>query len=163
VDNLDPVSRRDGTRVASVLDVAQYILKVHGPMTATKLQKLCYYAQAWHLVWDEEPLFTERIEAWANGPVSPCLYAEHRLQYMVNSVPGGDPSALELTEVETIDMVLAFYGPRSGAELSELTHRERPWRDARRDLPPGARGSNVITHTAMAEFYEDLLGTSADE
>lgn len=43
--------------MANVLDVAAYVLAKRGPMTAMKLQKLVYYSQAWHLVWDEEPLF----------------------------------------------------------------------------------------------------------
>jgi uncharacterized phage-associated protein len=55
--------------MANVRDVAQYILEQQGQMTTWKLQKLVYYAQAWSLVWDERPLFDDRIEAWANGPV----------------------------------------------------------------------------------------------
>jgi len=131
-------------------------------MTATKLQKLCYYSQAWHLVWDETPLFPERIQAWANGPVAPALYRLHRLQYTVDHVEGGDVDTLAPNETETIDVVLDFYGDMSGAELSELTHREAPWRDARGDTPPGARSEEPITHESMAEYYEGLLGTSAD-
>ena len=53
----------------SVFDVAAYILDKLGPISTIKLQKLVYYCQAWSLVWDEEPLFSERIEAWVNGPV----------------------------------------------------------------------------------------------
>ena len=66
--------------MATVGDVARYILERLAPdrfgdrVTAWKLQKLVYYAQAWSLVWDEVPLFPERIEAWANGPVCPTLY-----------------------------------------------------------------------------------------
>lgn len=148
--------------MASVLDVAEYILQKHGSMTATKLQKLCYYAQAWHLVWEERPLFSDRIEAWANGPVSPTLYQRHRLQYMVDHVDGGDASTLDPTEAESVDMVLEFYGERSGADLSELTHREAPWLEARGNTPPGTRSTETITQAAMAEYYEGLLGTSAD-
>ncbi|HJQ01145.1 MAG TPA: type II toxin-antitoxin system antitoxin SocA domain-containing protein [Jatrophihabitans sp.] len=148
--------------MATVLDVAEYILRQHGPMTATKLQKLCYYSQAWHLVWEERPLFADRIEAWANGPVSPKLYQRHRLEYMVDHVDGGNPDALDPAEAESVDVVLQFYGDRSGAELSELTHREAPWRDARGDTPPGARSTATITPAAMVEYYEGLLGTSAD-
>ena len=81
---------------------------------------------------------------------------------MVESV-GGEPTELTEPEAETVDMVLEFYGSKSGAELSELTHRESPWRDARGDLPPGARSGTEITIAAMAEYYEGLLGTSADE
>ena len=49
--------------MASVLDVAAYILKRVGPITATKLQKLVYYSQAWHLVWEDEPLFGAALES----------------------------------------------------------------------------------------------------
>jgi len=49
----------------SVHDVAAYILKKQGEMSAMKLQKLVYYSQAWSLVWDEKPLFRAQIEAWA--------------------------------------------------------------------------------------------------
>lgn len=55
--------------MATVFDVAQYILERLGQTTAIKLEKLVYYAQAWHLVWEDTPLFASRIEAWANGSV----------------------------------------------------------------------------------------------
>ena len=71
--------------MATVHDVAAAILEREGPMTAMKLQKLVYYCQAWHLVWDEEPLFPERIEAWANGPVVHALYDKHRGSFTVSS------------------------------------------------------------------------------
>jgi uncharacterized phage-associated protein len=107
-------------------------------------------------------LFNEYIEAWANGPVCPVLYRAHRLQYMVDLIPG-DPSRLDTSERSSVDLVLDFYGDRSGAELSDLTHREAPWRDARGDTPPGAYSNVTITHAAIAEYYEGLLGTSADQ
>lgn len=40
----------------SVFDVATYILQKRGDMSCMKLQKLCYYAQAWSLVWDTTKL-----------------------------------------------------------------------------------------------------------
>jgi uncharacterized phage-associated protein len=64
--------------VCRVVDIAEYILEQLGEITTMKLHKLLYYCQAWHLVWDEEPLFEARIEAWANGPVAPEIYELHR-------------------------------------------------------------------------------------
>lgn len=62
-----------------VNNVARYILeRKGGHMSTMKLQKLVYYTQAWSLVWDEKPLFDSRIEAWANGPIIPDLYDQHR-------------------------------------------------------------------------------------
>lgn len=37
--------------MATVFDTAKYILEKRGAMSTMKLQKLCYYAQAWSLVW----------------------------------------------------------------------------------------------------------------
>ena len=50
--------------MADVYDVAAYILKQRGPLTAMKLQKLVYYSQAWSIVWDDDAVFSEEIEAW---------------------------------------------------------------------------------------------------
>ncbi len=65
-----------------VHDVARYILEwfdSKGEQISTwKLQKLVYYCQAWSLVWDDNILFPEEIQAWTDGPVCPALYAMHR-------------------------------------------------------------------------------------
>jgi len=42
--------------------------------------------------------------------------------------------------------------------LSTLSHSEGPWQDARRGIPEGERGTCVITHASMAEFYSELVG-----
>ncbi|MFY1653386.1 Panacea domain-containing protein [Solwaraspora sp. WMMB762] len=127
-----------------------------------KLQKLCYYAQAWHLVWEDRPLFDNEIQAWANGPVVPDLYLHHRgrLQVAPGELPG-HADALTAGERESIDVVLEFYGELTAHQLSELTHREAPWRDARSNagLAPMERGTARITHAAMFEYYDGLTST----
>ncbi len=120
-----------------------------------KLEKLAFYSQAWSLVWDEEPLFDEQIEAWVNGPVVPELYAGHRGLFKVATWKG-DPNALTSSEKDTVDAVIAFYGKRSSMELSQMTHQEEPWIKARKGLSPTERGNRVITHASMAEYYGGL-------
>lgn len=145
--------------MATAHDVAAYILKKVGRVTTMKLQKLAYYSQAWSLVWDDRPMFSDRIEAWVNGPVLPNLYAVHRGLFDIKVWPKGDPKRLNKTQRETVNAVLKFYGDKSSQWLSELTHSEQPWRDARRGLAPGDRGGNEITHAAMAEYYSGLPRT----
>jgi uncharacterized phage-associated protein len=143
--------------MATVFDVAEYILQKEGAMPGMKLQKLVYYAQAWSLVWDERAIFKSRIQAWANGPVVPELYKFHRREFEVR--PGhfeqGNPKKLTQDERETVDAVLRFYGDKSSQWLSDLTHREAPWRDARIEagLAPGERGDALITKASLAEYY----------
>ena len=142
----------------SVHDVAAYILDRKGSMSAMKLQKLVYYSQAWSLVWDEEPLFPQKVQAWANGPVVGELYEAHRGLFKISSVElvTGDPKKLTKEQKKTIDSVLRFYGDKGSQWLSDLTHLERPWMEARKGLAPGDRGNNEITHSAMAEYYGSL-------
>jgi len=52
--------------------------------------------------------------------------------------------------------VLKFYGDRTAQWLSDLTHRERPWKEARKGLAPGERGNREITHQAMAGYYSSI-------
>lgn len=143
--------------MASAHDVARYILKQRGEMSAIKLQKLVYYSQAWHLVWEDEPLFNERIEAWSNGPVVPDLYRVHRGNFSVRSWPKGHVTNLTKGQRGSVDAVLKHYGPKSAFWLSELTHKEAPWREARKGLQPGTRSQREITPEAMAEYYGSLI------
>lgn len=149
------VKGRGHSRAVSAHDVAAYILRERGEMPAMKLQKLVYYAQAWSLVWDEKPLFAEEIQAWANGPVIPALYDRHRGQFTVKEWDG-NPDALNDIERETVQKVLEFYGDKSTQWLTDLTHNEQPWMEARKGLPPGVRGNHPITHASMAEYYSSL-------
>lgn len=142
--------------MANVLDVAAYILDKAGTMTAMKLQKLTYYSQAWHLVWEERPLFPERVQAWANGPVIYELYQAHRGQFTVGSVDGGNAANLVSDEETSIDAVLDAYLHLSAQQLSELTHKEDPWKNARRNLPDGRRSTVEITPAMMFEYYHGL-------
>lgn len=145
--------------MASVHDVAAYILQKQGEMSAMKLQKLVYYSQAWHLVWEDEPLFPEKLRAWANGPVVRELYDVHKGMFKVS--PGqwrtGDADRLTDTEKRSIDSVLDFYGDKPAHWLSELTHSEAPWREARNGLAPGQRGDSEIPTASMAEYYGSLV------
>jgi uncharacterized phage-associated protein len=142
--------------MATVHDVAAYILQTHGQMTAMKLQKLVYYSQAWSLVWDEKPLFPEEIEAWANGPVVRELYDRHRGMFIVKKWDG-NPDAISQEGQETVLAVVGFYGKLSSHELSDLTHKEDPWKNARLGVAPNQRGDEVITHAAMMEYYSSLV------
>lgn len=55
--------------------------------------------------------------------------------------------------------MLDFYGDKTAQWLSELTHQEEPWHRAREraGLRLGERGSEEITHEAMANYYSSLL------
>lgn len=126
-----------------------------------KLQKLCYYAQAWHYTLYSQPLFQEKIKAWAHGPVIPDLY--HRFKHLRWSCI--DPSDIRTDPYEDFHSeTLAFlqsvwerYSPLSGRELEDLTHSEDPWRLAYGDRPAGDKCDVEITLDSMRAFYGKQL------
>ena len=141
----------------SVVDVATYILERTGTMTTMKLQKLAFYAQVQHLVTTGVPLFPENFQAWRGGPVVPELYALHRGKFLIRpgELEGGDASALTDPERVLVDSVCAAMGDMTGAELSERTHLESPWLDAREGLAPIDPSDTVITQEAMRAYYRE--------
>lgn len=145
--------------MVNVFDVVKFILGQRHQTTAMKLQKLVYYCQAWSLVWDEQPLFRERIEAWVSGPVIPELYKWHKGRYEITDadINCRDTTKLSKDQIETISAVLDYYGGKSPQWLSDLTHMEDPWRKAREGLPNGQRGRREITLASMEEYYSSLM------
>jgi uncharacterized phage-associated protein len=123
------------------------------PITNLKLQKLLYYAQAWHLALFSEPLFDEPIEAWVHGPVVPSIfrrYKECRWNHLprVEWVSAQTPAVKDhLTEVWRV------YGKFDAFGLEKLTHSETPWQMARAGLPSDAPSHSIISHASMREYY----------
>ena len=138
----------------TVHDVAAYALSKQGEMSAMKFQKLVYSSRAWSLIRD--PRFKAKIEAWANGPVVREACEKHRGQFLVKAWPDGDPAKIKGAAKKAVDSVLSFYVDKSGQWLSELTHKEDPWRQARSGLSDEDRSSREITHAAMVESYGGL-------
>ncbi|MBU0558788.1 MAG: DUF4065 domain-containing protein [Bacteroidetes bacterium] len=125
-------------------------------MTTMKLHKLLYYAQAWSLVWDEQALFPEEIQAWANGPVIKELFQFHRGQFTIDSVTIGNPKILSEKQKETVDAVLDYYGDKTSQWLIQLTHLEEPWKQAREGLCISERSDRIISLDSMANYYSAL-------
>jgi uncharacterized phage-associated protein len=143
----------------SVVDVAAYILEKQpkkNPVTAWKLQKLVYYCQAWSLVWDEQPLFKEKILAWANGPVVKELYEQHKGLFYIKALPKGKSEHLSNNQKDSINQVLKVYGDKTAQWLSDLTHMEDPWIEARKGLKSGERGAEEIKLSTMHEYYSGI-------
>lgn len=144
--------------MANVFDVAKYILQQKGRMSTWKLQKLCYYAQAWELAWVETPLFDEDFQAWTNGPVCPELFHEHQGKFMIdqNDITRGNPDNLTEEQKHDIDIVIRDYGDMDPYDLRELSHQEDPWKNAREGTPDMAHSTALITKSSMGEYYGGL-------
>lgn len=144
--------------MATVFDTAKYILEKCGTISTWKLQKLCYYSQAWALAWTDKPLFKEDFEAWRNGPVCRELFYKHKGMFDVNAslLPDADSNNLTADEKDTINVVLDSYGSKEPYELRSMTHNEQPWKAMRAGLGDFDMCNKVITKEAMGDYYGSL-------
>lgn len=146
----------------TVFDVANFFLKVvdresGSSITHLKLQKLVFYAQAWHLVFTGTPLFNSKFEAWVHGPVCPELYAKYRETGFENlPEPENRLYNFSPNEMETLDAVWECYGDYDGKYLEELTHQELPWQEARKGYAPGDHCTNEISLKTMKDYYTKI-------
>ncbi|RFS20461.1 DUF4065 domain-containing protein [Chitinophaga silvatica] len=124
-----------------------------------KLQKLVYYAQAWHLTKFNKPLFDEPIEAWVHGPVVPSLFYRFKdtcREGIINSLEVSDVTDFPFATNQLLEEVYFVYGEHSAGYLEKLTHSEPPWIEARRGLQIYEKNDTKITHEAMIEYYSSL-------
>lgn len=92
-----------------------------------------------------------------DGPVVPDLYQEHKGKFTVSIDDfNGDVSNLSSDNISTIDEVLKAYSDKNAQWLSDLTHMEDPWLNARKGLLGSQRGNNEITLDSMGEYYSSL-------
>ncbi len=144
----------------TVFDIALAFLNIE-PMSNKKLQKLCYYAQAWYLALNNEPLFNERFEAWIHGPVCPDLYHNYKHNgYRI--IRTNETTSEEMRKdpylMDFINNIYAMYGDMTGDELEALTHKELPWINARRGLQDWESSNNEVSMHDMMNYYKEIQG-----
>lgn len=144
----------------TIFDVAEYFIDKsadENPMTPLKLQKLCYYAQAWSLVWEKEPLFREDFAAWIHGPANYELFKKYQGQrYIDSSKNKFNSNKFSSEQLETLDVVWDTYGKYTGDYLEQLTHEEDPWIITRGKLSPGDNCTKIITKELIQTYYTEV-------
>ena len=139
------------------VDVAKYFLATRDatrddPITPLKIQKLLYYAQGFFLAMQNgQPLFSEDIKAWKQGPVVRDVYEKYR-RYRSNPIDSPDdldPSEFPPEVREILDAVSDLYGRCSAARLSEMTHDEPPWMNTQLN--------GKIRHELLVSYFGELV------
>lgn len=125
-----------------------------------KLQKLLYYAQAWNLVFNKNPLFQNNIEAWIHGPAIPEVYQFFKnFDFTDQSIKfeEGDFNTFTADEKKVLNDIWAVYGKYDGPYLETLTHSELPWQEARSGVESSTPSQNVISTERMQQYYGERL------
>jgi uncharacterized phage-associated protein len=143
--------------VRTANDIAEWFVRysadeLGAPVDPMSLEKLTYYAQAFHLVLKDEPLFRDEIQAWKLGPVIPSVYKRY-------AGYGSDPIVLPIedavassgSEIETfLAEVVGFFCRHTSINLSRATYLENPWIDA------SESSDNTISQSSLKTFYRAL-------
>ena len=142
--------------MASINNVARHILGCFDfqMLTTMKLQKLTFYSQAYALATTGRPLFHDDFYAWRAGPVASELFKLHRGKFFISmdEIPDSGEALCD-EEKELVQKVCDNLGKCTGKELSERIHAESPWAEARGDLDPSERSSQIISKAEIARYY----------
>lgn len=140
----------------SIFDVANWFLSKEA-MTQKKLQKLCYYAQAWGYALKGYRLEDTDYQAWVHGPVSPALWEKFKsFGYDAIRMKGNFNCKFDEEDIKLLEDVWDTYGDKTGNALEVLTHRELPWEEARRGYEPDEKCTVVISPSTMASYYKSI-------
>jgi|LakMenEpi03Aug12_release.lakeMendotaPanAssembly.Ray.scaffolds.fasta_scaffold324548_2 uncharacterized phage-associated protein len=130
-----------------------------------KLQKLVYYAQAWHLANFKKDLFVEDFQAWVHGPVMPALYGEYKM-FGWKPIIREDLTSVKLLEIKQLlsnevlsllDLITDEYFGMSAFELEQLTHNEEPWVNSRIGLQMDEPSDRIITKESIMKYYSRYI------
>lgn len=140
--------------------VISYIFKQMDEVTPLMLQKLLYYAQAVFMINNNgHALFEEDCQAWVHGPVYRDVY-ELFSNFKYNPIEDFRfavmrDKAYELAENETeaINLVLSTFGIYGGKTLEWITHKETPWKDARRGYAEDEHSQVIIEKNAIRAYF----------
>ncbi len=157
---VDRILADDYPDVVRLLEVGEYFCRcAKGDITAYSIQKLVYLAQGFSLVLLDKPLFPQVPSAWAAGPVYGQLWRDFKSRDLLEEYGGGtvgrSESVFARDQEDLLQEVFRSFGRFSGNMLSDITHFEGPWLDARKraGAAPGERCQEKISLDSMRDYF----------
>lgn len=150
--------------MAKAMDVATYLIQLRDAdeengryfsLSNLKLQKLLYYCQGGHYMWDDEELIDDGyFEAWDYGPVIAEVYRNFKKFGQNDIYSEADDINLTDAEKDTIAAVWEQLKEKHAFDLVKSTHEESPWMNAREN------DRVYISNPDIIEFFTAKEGDS---
>lgn len=140
-------------------NIVKYFLTNCIDITPLALQKLLYYAQGFHKIFNGEYLFNNNCEAWVHGPVYRNIYDKYKSHVynpIENSIIEFDNIELSESEKEILNSIIINFGCYSGKILEKMTHIESPWRTTRIGLNDNEISNRIIEKELIADYFEGV-------
>lgn len=140
----------------NVFEVVNWFLS-REKMNHRKLQKLCYYAQAWFYALKNIRLMDTDFEAWENGPMSQVIYDKFESLGCGNiKLVGKYVSHIDKMDEELLESVWETYGDHTGNALEALSNSEQPWLEARIGYDLDEHSNVKISVETMKKYYASI-------
>ncbi len=136
--------------------VISYVLFKCGDITPMALQKTLYYIQGFYYAFYNVFIFEEDCQAWVHGPVFREVYNKYKDYHFdpIKRPPSFNTSLLSVDEKAVCDGVINSMCRYSGKILEEFTHIEKPWLDARRDIPADEPSDKIISKQIIGDYFK---------
>lgn len=154
--------------INKIADYFIWFSNEHGdPLTHLQLQKLCYFAEAFYLAYNDEPLTGEPFMAYIHGPVSKKLWdrlekyeTRDLCKEMSPLIGTGDEFDFHYKKPELqddvqthLDLMIKHFWDIRTHEIECLVLEHLPWKIARGDSWPLDHCETVIDPKDMRDFY----------
>lgn len=128
-----------------IMNVAQYIVDEYKSISGTdidemKLHKLLYLSQRESFAIIGQPMFKETFQGWKHGPVN----CDVRKCYRQGDFKNAKKDRISTASAYIVRNIIIQYGGYESWKLSELSHNEVSWRNARKGIPDGVNGSVIM-------------------
>jgi len=147
----------------TAVDIATWIVRYRANNGAlidpVTLQKMLFYAQAFRLARHGQALLREHFKAWTYGPVIPQVWHHFKSNPGDLVLPNGEKS-ITISDGKMLDDikgVVDFFSRFNTFVISDATHHEDPWVEARNGLSDGEHSDNTIKVENIREYYAELL------
>jgi uncharacterized phage-associated protein len=131
---------------------------VGAPIDAMSLEKYLYYAQGFYLALTGTPLFRDDLRAWRDGPVVQTVWTRYRNHRgrPINVSRAKPPSIPKQTELFLCGLML-FLSSHTAIQLSQATHSEDPWLEARRKFSRHEPSDVVMPKEKLQAYFASLI------
>ena len=152
-----------------IIDAAAYVAKKYAELTneeidEMKLHKLLYFIQRESFAITGEPAFDGVFEGWKYGPV--CR--EVRTNFCKGEIVCQTNDISDRLKYIANNVILE-YGSLAAWKLSELSHMDISWKNARRGLSPNENGNvqlkleDIKADAAKVRPYDHVWDMYYDE
>ena len=136
-------------------------------LTIMTLLKILYFAHAWYLAKNKEPLIAQPFEAWRHGPVNRVVYDQYKgigSKFIFDKAKSFDPISMEfvattyqfdLNTQRLLEDIFDYYSQFHAFKLSDLTHEKGgPWDTVWKEAQDRAVPGMVIPNDLIKTWFE---------